>query len=136
MATERLQMPWVVVGPSGVYWLGHADSEVSAWTIALGWPDADEVAEHKRAGWYAAEATATWKRPDGTARPTARLEQWANRIGNVICEMPDQFAFQRTLISELQAITSEMRAAASGVSEARHQTSSPDTLPTYRKDAP
>jgi hypothetical protein len=62
---ERLTMPWVVVAPSGVHWLGHADSEAGAWTIALGWPDAEEVAEHKRAGWYAAEATVSWKRPAG-----------------------------------------------------------------------
>lgn len=65
MAGERGLMPWVVVGPNGVYWLGHAHNEKGAWTDALGWPDEAEVAEHKRAGWYAAEATVTWKRPAG-----------------------------------------------------------------------
>lgn len=69
MAAEKMMLPWVVVAPSGVHWLGHADSEASAWSIALGWPDEEEVAEHKRAGWYAAEATVSWKRPNGVALP-------------------------------------------------------------------
>lgn len=43
------------------------------------------------------------------------FERWANRISNVICEMPDQFAFQRGLITELQAIKDELRAHVSGV---------------------
>lgn len=58
-------MPWVVVAPNGVYWIGHASDERSAWEIALGWPHESEVAERKAAGWYAAKATITWKRPEG-----------------------------------------------------------------------
>jgi hypothetical protein len=60
-------MPWVVVAPNGVHWLGHAQDEAHAWSTALGWPDASEVAEHKQRGWYAAEATVSWKRPDGVS---------------------------------------------------------------------
>jgi len=56
-------MPWVIVSPGGVYWLGHAKDEAHAWTIALGWPDQVEIDDHKALGWYAAEATVTWKRP-------------------------------------------------------------------------
>lgn len=69
--TQRSEqkMPWVVVAPTGVYWLGHAHNEKGAWTDALGWPDEEEVAEHKRLGWYAAEATVSWKRPAGVALP-------------------------------------------------------------------
>lgn len=65
MTQQFQKMPWVVVGPAGVYWLGHAHNETGAWTDALGWPDEEEVAEHKRAGWYATEASVTWKRPEG-----------------------------------------------------------------------
>ena len=56
-------MPWVVVAPFGVYWLGHAENEARAWCIALGWPDEEEVARHKAKGWYAAQATVTWSKP-------------------------------------------------------------------------
>jgi hypothetical protein len=63
--TERGEVPWVVVTPAGVRWLGHAADEADAWQVALGWPDAEEIAEHKRAGWYAAEATVSWTRPRG-----------------------------------------------------------------------
>jgi hypothetical protein len=55
--------PWVVVGPKGVMWIGHAVDELHAWTIVLGWPSPEEIQEHKDAGFYAAEATITWKKP-------------------------------------------------------------------------
>ena len=54
-------MPWVIVGPAGVRWLGHASCEADAWEIALGWPSAGEISEHKKKGFYAAEATVSWK---------------------------------------------------------------------------
>ena len=54
-------MPWVIVGPAGVRWLGHASCEADAWEIALGWPSPEEIAEHKKKGFYAAEATVSWK---------------------------------------------------------------------------
>lgn len=56
-------MPWVIVSPDGVHWLGHANDEYHAWTIALGWPDAAEIRDHQARGWYAAQATVTWQRP-------------------------------------------------------------------------
>jgi hypothetical protein len=61
--THKPAMPWVVVGPGGVYWLGHAPDEATAWCIALGWPDQAEIDEHKAEGWYAAQATVSWRRP-------------------------------------------------------------------------
>lgn len=61
--TERATT-WVVVSPDGgVQWIGLAEGERRAWDIALGWPGYDEIAEHKAAGWYAAEATTTWSKP-------------------------------------------------------------------------
>lgn len=63
--TEPLpQRPWVIVAPDGVLWLGHANSEAQAWKHALGWPSPAEIGERKAQGWYAAEATVTWKRPE------------------------------------------------------------------------
>ena len=56
-------MPWVVVAPNGLSWLGLARDEHSAWQIALGWPDQQEIDSHKQEGWYAAEATVKWTRP-------------------------------------------------------------------------
>lgn len=56
-------MPWVIVSPAGVYWIGHAKDEAHAWSIALGWPDHAEITDHKALGWYAAEATVTWHKP-------------------------------------------------------------------------
>ena len=53
-------MPWVVVGPNGVIWLGHARGENQAWDFALGWPGKEEIQSHKDQGFYAAEATVTW----------------------------------------------------------------------------
>ena len=58
------QIPWVVCGPAGVYWLGHAKDEHQAWTIALGWPDDEDIRAHKDRGWYAATATVTWSAPN------------------------------------------------------------------------
>lgn len=69
-----MTLPWVVVAPDGVFYLGLHEDEDGAWRVALGWPDAAEVAEKKRAGWYAAQATTTWTRPNtersGAKRPT------------------------------------------------------------------
>jgi hypothetical protein len=56
-------LPWVVVGPMGVSWLGHASDEADAWRVALGWPSQEEIDECKRLGWYASQATVTWPSP-------------------------------------------------------------------------
>lgn len=61
---EIPKSPWVVVGPRGVFWLGEAENELAAWTIAFGWPDDEEIAKAKAHGYYAAEATITWKKPE------------------------------------------------------------------------
>lgn len=60
-------LPWVVVSTTGVHWLGHAKNEDHAWQIALGWPDEPEIMFHKKLGWYAAEATVMWKKPQKEA---------------------------------------------------------------------
>ena len=74
-AADTLTLPWVVVAPSGVHWLGQASDEAQAWTVALGWPDDEEVAEHKRDGWYAAQATVTWRDPRTSIDGVKRIEQ-------------------------------------------------------------
>lgn len=55
--------PWVVVAPGGLYYVGLHEDERSAWTIALGWPDDEEIADRKREGWYAARAELRWTKP-------------------------------------------------------------------------
>ena len=54
---------WVVCGPDGLYWCGIVDGEDSAWRIAFGWPDEDDIKAYKAKGFYAAEATITWQKP-------------------------------------------------------------------------
>jgi hypothetical protein len=55
--------PWVMVGPMGLEYIGlHPDAE-DTWRVALGWPDAEEINDRIKQGWYVAEATATWQRP-------------------------------------------------------------------------
>jgi len=54
---------WVVVAPHGLAYVGLHDSEAGAWSAALGWPDAAEIAERKAAGWFATVASVTWQRP-------------------------------------------------------------------------
>ena len=50
MSTDKPQDTYVVVSPKGVVWIGLADDEQHAWTIALGWPRQDEIDYNKRAG--------------------------------------------------------------------------------------
>ena len=54
---------WVIVSPQGLVYVGLHKDEDETWSIALGWPDTAEIAHHKALGWYAAEATLTWKDP-------------------------------------------------------------------------
>lgn len=79
------RMPWVVVAPGGVHWLGHAASEQDAWTVALGWPDKEEIDEAKARGWYAAQATVSWKRPDGV--PASQPVQYRHKRTGGVYEM-------------------------------------------------
>lgn len=39
------------------------ETEAYAWQMCLGWPTTNEIKEHQRAGWYAAQATLTWELP-------------------------------------------------------------------------
>lgn len=60
---DKPMFPWVIVAPDGLRWLGLAMNEHHAWQFALGWPDQKEIQDHKeQLGWYASEATCTWKR--------------------------------------------------------------------------
>jgi hypothetical protein len=64
---------WVVVAPSGLVYVGLHENEADTWQIALGWPPAEEIAERKAQGWYAAPATITWQKPtpaDQASQPT------------------------------------------------------------------
>lgn len=54
---------WVVVAPSGVVYVGLHTDEADTWQTCLGWPSEQEIQYHREAGWYAAPATITWKRP-------------------------------------------------------------------------
>lgn len=48
--------PYVFVTPDGVQWAGLADDEKHAWTIALGWPDDDEIDDAQAGGCFVAKA--------------------------------------------------------------------------------
>ena len=63
MSTDKPQDTYVVVSPQGVVWIGLADDEQHAWTIALGWPSQDEIDYNKRAGWYVTRCNVTWTKP-------------------------------------------------------------------------
>ena len=58
----RLQ-PYVIVAPDGVFWLGHAESEATAWNYATGWEPLEDIEQRKTAGWYCASAVVTWHAP-------------------------------------------------------------------------
>lgn len=60
---DKMLLPYVIVSPKGVYYLGMHESEHECWTIALGWPDDAEIQWHKDHGWYCTDATVTWKDP-------------------------------------------------------------------------
>ncbi len=68
-------LPWVVVSPQGVTWVGLADGEDGAWQIALGWPSQDEIAWRKGQGWYAAQGTLTWPSPHDGLRASPAAEK-------------------------------------------------------------
>ncbi len=61
MSRDVPLMPWVVVSGNGVMWLGLAKDEDCAWTYALGWPSKEEIEDKKKKGWYAKDATVSWK---------------------------------------------------------------------------
>jgi hypothetical protein len=71
---EPMTLPWVVVAPDGVFYIGLHEDEAGAWRVALGWPDDEEIAEKKRSGWYAAQATTTWTQPNTEVSGPLRRE--------------------------------------------------------------
>jgi hypothetical protein len=67
-------IPWVLIAPSGMFWMGLARDEEDVWRQAslgyqpLQWPM--DVEMRKARGWYAVPATVTWERPRPADRPS------------------------------------------------------------------
>jgi hypothetical protein len=76
---DNEETTWIICGPKGLKWIGLCHSEDDAWRIALGWPDAEEIAAEKRRGYYAAQPTVTWTRPEqnGPHPPTRIVRSWS-----------------------------------------------------------
>lgn len=68
-----MKKTYVVVAPSGLYWVGLAEDEQAAWEIALGWPSSDEIADHKKRGWYVTMATLSWGYPGSVTNDLIKL---------------------------------------------------------------
>ena len=65
MSTDQTSMndrPFVLVGPSGLVYVGLHKDEDSCWQIALGWPSKDEIEHHRRLGFSVHPATLTWRK--------------------------------------------------------------------------
>ena len=60
--TKNTYYTWVITDPTGAvkYIAKPDDDENTAWTIALGWPDDDEIQRYKSQGWRAHIATLTF----------------------------------------------------------------------------
>ena len=54
--------PFVLVGTKGLAYVGLHKDEASCWMVALGWPDADEIAHRKAQGFAVYQATLTWQK--------------------------------------------------------------------------
>lgn len=82
MATEPFEnqpKTWVIVGPKGLYYVGLHEDEDAVWRVAFGWPDDDDIQSYKLKGFYAAEATLTWKQP---VKPCEKCGyQYGHQIG-------------------------------------------------------
>ncbi len=61
---DEYVFPYVCVGPNGVRYLGLHEDENGCWQTALGWPDKAEIEAAKAKGYYVAQATLTWKKPE------------------------------------------------------------------------
>ncbi len=51
---KRTHSPWGIFRGNDIYWLGMAQGEEEAWTIALGWPAKEEIDAAKSQRIYAA----------------------------------------------------------------------------------
>lgn len=60
---DEFWLPYVIISPKGVYYIGMHKSEADCWNIALGWPDDSEIEWCKNNGWYCISATLSWKDP-------------------------------------------------------------------------
>ena len=58
-------IPYVLVGPKGVRYVGLHHNADDCWTVALGWPTDEEIAEYKRNGFAVHPATVTWHEIEG-----------------------------------------------------------------------
>jgi hypothetical protein len=61
MTADKLILPYVMVGPRGVAYVGLHESEAAAWWIALGFPDQSEIEAKKAAGFRMWPAELSWK---------------------------------------------------------------------------
>lgn len=67
--------PFVLVGPKGLAYVGLHKDEASCWMVALGWPDADEIAHRKAQGFAVYQATLTWQKQAALASRDEAAQQ-------------------------------------------------------------
>ena len=59
---QKPYVPYVIVGPQGLEYVGlHRDAE-SCWWIWSGWGDEDDIANYKKRGFECYEATVSWRK--------------------------------------------------------------------------
>ena len=57
-------IPYALIGPNGMRYLGLHKSPSECWSIALGWPPKEEIEEYKRLGFAVYEVHVTWTNGD------------------------------------------------------------------------
>ena len=67
--------PFVLVGTKGLAYVGLHKDEASCWMVALGWPDADEIAHRKAQGFAVYQATLTWQKQAALASRDEAAQQ-------------------------------------------------------------
>jgi len=67
--------PFVLVGSKGLAYVGLHKDEASCWMVALGWPDADEIAHRKAQGFAVYQATLTWQKQAAIASRDEAAQQ-------------------------------------------------------------
>ena len=53
-------IPYALIGPNGMRYLGLHKSPAECWAIALGWPPKEEIEEYKRLGFAVYAVHVTW----------------------------------------------------------------------------
>lgn len=79
--------PFVLVGPKGLAYVGLHKDEASCWMVALGWPDADEIAHQKAQGFAVYQATLTWQKQAALAsRDEAAQQPQGQAVSDAVIE--------------------------------------------------